>query len=185
MFPIQDINKTWTLFLDRDGVINHEKALDYIYHWEEFVFYDGVLEALKIFAETFETIVITTNQRGIGKGLMTEADLEDIHTKMTAAIEKAGGRIDSIYYCSSLDNHHPSRKPNPGMAWQAKKDFPAIDFNKSIMIGNNISDMDFGKNAGMHTVFVKTTHPQQTYPHPSIDLICNNLLNFAEMLKPA
>jgi HAD superfamily hydrolase (TIGR01662 family) len=182
MLDLSLVDKSWTLFLDRDGVINHEKYQDYVYNYGEFVFYDGVPEAMKLLAERFGRIVITTNQKGIGKGLMTEADLQDIHYRMTQVIEAAGGRIDRIYYCTALDNNHPNRKPNPGMAWEAQQDFPDIAMNRSLIVGNNISDMEFGRNAGMHTVFVKTTHPQQPLPHPAIDLAVENLPDFAKAL---
>ena len=168
--------------MDRDGVLNHEKYQDYVYNYDEFVFYDGVKEAMKLLAERFGLILITTNQKGVGKGLMTEADLQDIHHRMTQEIAAAGGRIDKIYYCTSTDNNHPNRKPNPGMAKDAQKDFPAIDLQKALIVGNNISDMEFGRNAGMHTVFVKTTHPQQPLPHPAIDLAVDDLPTFAKAL---
>jgi len=185
MLDLKNINNNWTLFLDRDGVINHEKKLDYVYNFDEFIFYDGVLKALNILASRFNTIVVTTNQKGIGKGLMTEADLHDIHIKMKDEIVAAGGRIDGIYFCTALNDEAICRKPNTGMAFEAQKDFPHIDFSTSLIVGNNISDMEFGRNAGMHTVFVKTTNPQQTLPHPAIDLCFNNLLNFAEALQQA
>ncbi|NII28918.1 HAD family hydrolase [Pseudoflavitalea sp. X16] len=183
MLDLTQIDKSWTLFLDRDGVINHEKYQDYVYNYEEFIFYEGVPEALKTLASRFGRIVITTNQRGIGKGLMTETDLHQIHARMLQDIAATGGRIDKIYYCTSLDNDHPNRKPNPGMAWEAIKDFPEINLQKSLIVGNNISDMEFGRNAGMHTVFVKTTHPQQPLPNPAIDLAVNGLPEFAKALQ--
>ena len=177
------IDKTWTLFLDRDGVINHEKKMDYVLNWDEFRFYDGVTEALKMFAEIFGTIVMVTNQRGVGKGLMTLEDLSNIHTNMQRVISEAAGRIDKIYFCSSMDNDCYERKPNPGMAYQAQKDFPSIDFNKSIMIGNKPSDMQFGKNAGMFTIFLATTNPEVPFPNPIIDVRCNDLLEAAQYIQ--
>jgi D-glycero-D-manno-heptose 1,7-bisphosphate phosphatase len=102
---------------------------------------------------------------------------------MLRDLEAAGGRIDKIYYSIGATDDDPLRKPHPGMAWLAKKDFPEIDFSKSIMVGNNISDMDFGRNAGMFTVFLKTTHPEQTLPYPSIDLAYNSLPDFAKALQ--
>ncbi|MHA4811227.1 HAD-IIIA family hydrolase [Flavitalea flava] len=173
----------WTLFLDRDGVINHEKEESYIFNYSEFAFYSGVKEALKLLAGKFGRILVVTNQKGVGKGLMTREDLLDIHQKMTAEIDEAGGRIDRIYFCDSLSNDHPCRKPNPGMAFEAKKDFEKIDLVRSVMVGNNISDMEFGKNAGMHTVFLKTTNPGQSLPHPAIDLAFDSLLDFAKALS--
>lgn len=185
MLDLQQIDNHWTLFLDRDGVINHEKYQDYVYNYDEFIFYDGVLDALRTFAGRFGRIIITTNQRGIGKGLMTEVDLHEIHARMVHDIEAAGGRIDKIYYCTSLDNDHSHRKPNPGMALEAARDFPEIDLQRSLIVGNNISDMEFGRNAGMFTVFVKTTHPEQPLPNPTIDLAVNDLAGFAKALQSA
>ncbi len=180
MLDLQKVDMTWSLFLDRDGVLNHDKDNDYILNWEEFRFYDVTLEALSILSQLFGRIVVTTNQKGVGKGLMTVDDLTLIHTNMLTRIEETGGRIDKAYYCADLSDDAPDRKPNPGMAHQAKLDFPEIDMSKSIMVGNRISDMGFGRNAGMHTVFVTTTHPDTPYPDPMIDLRFNNLLEFAK-----
>ena len=177
---LSQIDKTWTLFLDRDGVINHEKKEDYILNWKEFHFYDGVTQAIKILSQIFGTIVMVTNQRGVGKGLMSSTDLTDIHNNMLAIIDKSEGRLDKIYYCDSMDNDCYDRKPNPGMAYQAKKDFPQIDFRKSIMVGNKLSDMKFGKNAGMYTVYLDTTNPEVPSDEALIDFRFKDLPSFAE-----
>jgi D-glycero-D-manno-heptose 1,7-bisphosphate phosphatase len=182
----QDLNRIdrhWTLFLDRDGVINQEKENSYIFHYGEFRFYDQVKEALRIFASVFGRIVVVTNQRGVGRGMMTAEELKIIHDKMLAEVVLAGGRIDRIYYADSLDNDHPHRKPNPGMAHAAQADFPEIDFHRALMVGNNLSDMEFGRNAGMYTVYLRTTHPDQPLPHPAIDLAFNSLHDFAKHLQ--
>ena len=94
-----DITPYDTLLLDRDGTINVHIIGDYVRKWSDFEFIPGALEALAKFAKHFKHIFIVTNQRGIGKGKYTEADLMDIHNKMNAEIKKAGGRIDKIYYC--------------------------------------------------------------------------------------
>lgn len=183
MFDPKKIDSSWTLFLDRDGVLNYEKYEDYIYNYDEFIFYEGVPEALKVFAQRMGNIIIVTNQRGVGKGLMTETALQDIHTKMTRDIKAAGGRIDSIYYCTALESSHPDRKPNPGMLYHALADFPHIDTKKSVVVGNNLSDMEFGRNGSIYTVFLKTTHPEQAIPHPYIDLAFDTLPDFAKALQ--
>jgi D-glycero-D-manno-heptose 1,7-bisphosphate phosphatase len=183
MLNLKNIDKSWTIFLDRDGVINREKKDDYIYHPGEFEFYEGAMEAMAIFSKLFNKVIIVTNQRGVEKGLMTLQNLQDIHDHMTDALGKVHATIDKIYYCTSLDNDHPYRKPQTGMALKAKNDFPDIDFSKSLMVGNNLSDMEFGRNAGMYTVFVKTTSPDINLPHPSIDLAFNDLLNFSRVLS--
>jgi D-glycero-alpha-D-manno-heptose 1-phosphate guanylyltransferase len=179
---LQAIDKSWTLFLDRDGVINYEKEEDYILHWQEFKFYEGVKDALRKLSAKFGRLIVVSNQRGVGKGLMTEETLSDIHQKMIAEIGAAGGRIDGIYYCTAIDEKDSLRKPNPGMAFLAKKDYPGINFDKSIMAGNKPGDMLFGKNAGMYTVYIATTHPETPFPHPDIDLRFDSLPDFAKAL---
>jgi histidinol-phosphate phosphatase family protein len=183
MLDLKKINNDWTLFLDRDGVINHEKDQDYIYHYDEFNFYEGVREALQYLSTKFGKIIIITNQRGVGRKLMTEEDLLSIHEQMLADIEVSGGRVHKIYYCVANDDSHPNRKPNAGMAREALRDFPEIDLERSIMVGNSMSDMQFGRNAGMFTVFVRTTDPDQVFPHPSIDLAFVDLPDFAKALQ--
>jgi len=185
MLDLRKIDNKWTLFLDRDGVLNHDKPDSYIFNPAEFRFYDGVLDSMEFFATRFRHIILVTNQRGVGRGLMTEDALMEIHGDMMKSIRAANGRIDQIYYCTSTDNTHPNRKPNPGMALQAKKEFPDIDLNRSIMVGNNLSDMKFGRAAGMFTVFLKTTIPDVELPDKDIDLAFEALDDFAKaLLKP-
>ena len=177
-----DMNTDWTVFLDRDGVINYEKENDYILNWSEFEFYPGATKAISLLSEKFAKLIVVSNQRGVGRGLMSEKDLLNIQRQMKLEIEKNGGRIDKIYYCTATDSYHFYRKPNPGMALQAAKDFPSIDLSKTIMVGNKLSDMQFGRNAGTHTVYLKTTHPEQTLPHADIDLAFDSLIDFAKAL---
>lgn len=157
------------LFLDRDGVINEEKHGSYIFRPDEFRFYPGVLKALKDLRVSFDYILVVTNQRGIGRGFMQESDLSAVHDFMQAAIEGAGGRVDGIYFAPHLDDDHPRRKPNIGMALEAQQAFPDLDFRQSIMIGNNLSDMEFGHRLHMHTVFLHTTKPRLKEPHDWVD----------------
>lgn len=182
MFNVKDIDAEWTLFLDRDGVINHEKANDYIHTWDEFTFYDGVLEAFEIFAKKFKTIIIVTNQRGVGKGVTKENDLQTIHQNMKLAIEESKGRVDAIYYCTDIESSSPNRKPNAGMGLQAMHDFPFINTAKALMIGNTLSDMQFGKNIGIHTIFLPTTRPEVDLKDASIDVVYPSLIAFARQL---
>lgn len=185
MINFKEIDKSWTLFLDRDGVINEEKKDAYILQRGEFLFYKTVKDAMKIVAGIFGIIVMVTNQKGVGKGLMTVADLEDIHDYMLEDIKKAGGRIDKVFYCADLDDTSINRKPNYGMAQQAKVLFPEIDFAKSIIVGNKLSDMQFGRNAGITTVFVASTNPEVEFPHPLIDARFNSLFEFANAVQSA
>ena len=100
---------------------------------------------------------------------------------MLLAIEEAGGKIDQVFYCTSLNNEDPNRKPNSGMALQAKQMFPEIDFSKSMMVGNMPSDMWFGKNIGAYTVYLPTRQHENPEAH-TVDASYKDLLAFAEAL---
>ena len=114
---IKNIDKSWTLFLDRDGVINVRPVNDYVKTWDEFIFLPGVLSAFKVFSGIFDRILIVTNQQGIAKNLMTPRDLYVIHQNMMKEIIANGGRLDGIYYCPDMYNKpHHCRKPGIRMA---------------------------------------------------------------------
>lgn len=182
MLDLKKIDTDWTLFLDRDGVINYEKEADYVRNPDEFRFYEGVPEAISVFSRRFGKIFVVTNQKGIGKGLMTEKDLDDIHTFMLSTIRKHQGRIDRIYFCPDLDEASPNRKPNPGMGYRAKAEFPEIDFSRSLMVGNTMSDMKFGKALGAKTIFIPSTKPMPELPDPLIDAVFQGLQALAKAL---
>lgn len=173
------IDKNWTLFLDRDGVINRKLENDYVKHTTEFEFLEGVHPALKKLNSIFGHIVVVTNQQCIGKNIIRVEDLELIHNNMMYEINFLGGRIDKIYFSPYLAaDNHPTRKPGTGMALQAQQDFPAIDFKHSIMVGDSISDMEFGRHAGMKTVYISEHHKTDE----RIDFNCRSLFEFSELL---
>ncbi len=180
-----EIDNTWTLFLDRDGVINVESVGSYVTTWEEFKFHNGALDALRMLGHLFGNIVVVSNQRGVGRGIMTMEDLREINGNMRAAVVENGGRIDRVYASTAVTDDDHNRKPNTGMGLQAQEDFPAIDFKKSVMVGNSISDMEFGKRLSMHTVFLTTKHEPFTLPHDLIDEQYSSLNEWAAKLIPA
>lgn len=173
------IDKSWTLFLDRDGVINVETPGTYVTTWEEFIFCDGAKEGLNMLNDIFGNIVVVTNQRGVGRGIMSMDTLREINANMKAGIKEAGGRVDRIYACTAVEDTDHNRKPNTGMALQAKEDYPEIDFRRSIIVGNSLSDMEFGKRMAMHTVFLTTKHGPYTLPHDLIDEQFDSLKSWA------
>ncbi len=162
--------------------IERGKKDSYIFHRGELKIYDYVPESIAYLSRIFNKLILVTNQKGIGKALMTAGDLADIHDYLQENLAKANGKLDAIYFAPDLDANSPDRKPNAGMAFQAKKDFPEIDFSKSIMVGNRMSDMQFGRNAGMYTVFVSTTHPETPFPDANIDYRFDSLADFAKHL---
>lgn len=151
------INSSWTLFLDRDGVINQRIIGGYVKHPNEFSFEEGALSAIADFSTQFQHIFVVTNQQGIAKGIMTTEDLHKVHAYMTAEIEGAGGKLTHCYFAPEFQSdEHSTRKPKPHMALKAQQDYPTINFQQSIMVGDTDSDILFGKQLGMVTVRVET-----------------------------
>jgi histidinol-phosphate phosphatase family protein len=179
---LKNIDSSWTLFIDRDGVVNEEKNEDYIHTWSEFKFYKGVKEAFKIFNERLGPIIMVTNQRGIAKGVTKLQDLKNIHSNMLTEINEADGRIDKIYFCPDMESEN--RKPNPGMGLKAVKNFDKINLSKSIMIGNTLSDMKFGRNLGVAiNIFLRTTRKDVDPNDDNIDLVFETLIDVAKELQ--
>ena len=167
-YPV--IDSEWTLFLDRDGVINKKLEGRYVTSPEELTLLPGAADAIAVFSSLFDRIIIVTNQQGIGKEIMTHQDLSSVHSNLVEQLNYFGGRIDEIYYCPDLAyEDSPTRKPNPGMGFQAKKDFPKINFRKSIMVGDSESDIQFGKALRMVTVRISNAKDQYAdFTHPSL-----------------
>ncbi|MBR1510459.1 MAG: HAD-IIIA family hydrolase [Bacteroidales bacterium] len=147
-------SKAQVLFLDRDGVINRLLPGDYVKKWDEFHFIPGIKEALAIWNKRFKSIVLVTNQRGVGKGLMSDADLSRIHARMMTEIMDAGGRIDLILTCTALSDEDPRRKPNVGMFLEACQLLPGLKPEDCIMIGDTPSDAAFAVNCGMQFILL-------------------------------
>jgi D-glycero-D-manno-heptose 1,7-bisphosphate phosphatase len=154
------VDNSWTLFLDRDGVINERIMDGYVQSVSEFKFLPGTLDSICKLSQYFQFVIVVTNQQGIGKKQMTSCNLSDIHAYMLEKVKVQGGRIDAVFYAPELksDPSH-TRKPKPDLALQAKKEYPSIDFEKSIMVGDTDSDIMFGKNLGMKTVRIIGADP--------------------------
>ena len=150
------------LFLDRDGVINRRIDGDYVRNLSQFEFLPGAIDAIVRLGKRFRYVIVVTNQQGIGKGLMSAGDVSEIHDYIIEQIQAAGGHIDKIYCCPSLEaTNDPNRKPGIGMGLQARHDFPDIDFSRSLMIGDSASDMLFAEKLGM-SAFLST--PENLFP---------------------
>lgn len=185
MKPRQETHRYSALFLDRDGVINRRNPEGYISYKDEFALNEGVGEAMAELSFLFNWIIVVTNQQGVGKGLMTEGDLMAIHDKMIEEIETAGGRIDKIYSCTSLEEAGDiRRKPSAGMILQAQEDFPQIDLSESWMVGDTISDLELAKNMGIKSAFIwsdlEANSGWESYP---VYVAVPDLLAFVSWLK--
>lgn len=143
------------ILLDRDGVINKERA-DYVKNWDEFVFLPGVLTALQQLAALPVPIVVVTNQSVIGRGIVQRQQIDQIHERARQQVQKAGGRIDQFFLCP----HHPDegclcRKPQPGLLQQAAAtfDFP---LQEAVFVGDAITDFQAAQAAGCRSILVRS-----------------------------
>lgn len=145
-----DLNeKRPAVFFDRDGVVNRSPGdAYYVTSWEQFEFSPGIFEALSIVKEKGYLAILVTSQKGVGKGLMTQATLDDIHERMqTTLLEKAGHAFDGVYaYTGPECQHQP--KPDPEMVFSAVGDH-GIDLSQSWMIGDADRDIEMGIAAGL------------------------------------
>ena len=178
--------KLWdTLFLDRDGVINKRKKGGYITHPDELELLPGAARAIRNLNPFFERILIITNQQGIGKGLMTESDLEEVHIKMLRAIEAERGWIDKIYFAPQLASQDDyMRKPQAGMIIKAIQDFPKIELHRSWVVGDTTADLKLAYDLGIDSAFVRT--PQEAasdWEQYKPKVVVKSLVDFAKHLE--
>lgn len=170
-----------TLFLDRDGVLNRHLPGEYVRHWGMWEWIPRTREAIATLSKQYHRLIIVSNQQGVGKGLMSQADLDDVHAHMLHDIEASGGRIDNVYTCTDLqDSGSPNRKPAIGLALQAQKDFPDIDLTRSVMVGDSLSDMQFARNAGMRAVYLTKNNPVPVQVQDYTDLFFPTLSDFCK-----
>lgn len=178
------MKSTRTLFLDRDGVINTELPGDYVKAWNEFVFEPGVFNALTLLKKHFSRLIVVTNQRGVGIGIMSRSDLDQIHERMCDELASYGVRIDAIFCATAADRSDPMRKPNPTMGHQALDAFPDIDIQSSWIAGNSEGDIQFGKNLGLKSAFIDDKgHFRNSIHAFGSDCIYPSLLEWAEAVE--
>ncbi|MGH1525694.1 D-glycero-alpha-D-manno-heptose-1,7-bisphosphate 7-phosphatase [Leifsonia sp. L25] len=137
----------WCLFLDRDGVINRRIVGDYVRTARQWEYLPGALHALRLLSGWAPRIVIVTNQRGVGRGLVSPDDLDRIHSRFLHDVSLAGARVDAIRVCPHLETDGCTcRKPLPGLAlsWLAVN--REVNPARSIMVGDSLSDMEMAEN---------------------------------------
>lgn len=173
-------NGGWNLFLDRDGVINRQVRDGYVLSVEQFEFLPGAIESIPVLGNLFDNIFIVTNQQCLGKGLLDMERLSAIHNYMLDRIGENGGRISEIFVSPFLDSEdHPYRKPGTGMALDAASRYPGVDLTRSVMVGDSLTDMQFGRNSGMVNVLIGN---DKDIPGNFVDLRFGSLLDFADGL---
>lgn len=151
------------IFIDRDGTLNVEK--NYLHKWADWEWIPGAVDAIKRFNAAGYLVIVTSNQAGIARGMYVEADLLELHQRVDEDLTQHGGRIDAFYYCP----HHPEhgavrdcecRKPEPGMLLEATREHD-VDLTHSFMIGDKISDVEAGLNAGVTPILVLTGYGEK------------------------
>ena len=144
-----------TVFLDRDGVINRKpRDGQYVTRWTDFTFLPGAAEALALLAGYPVRLIVVTNQRAVARELLSAAELDEIHARMCWALAVSGARIDAVYACVHQVGACTCRKPGAGLLLRARDDFPDVDFARSIVIGDSVSDLQPGVRLGCRVVLV-------------------------------
>ena len=174
-----NIDSSWSLFLDRDGVINERPINDYVLEWDKFHFRSGVLSSFAALSAKFSHVFVVTNQQCVALNRISESDLDNIHLQMQKEISDNGGFVTKVFAATELKNEFSKmRKPKTTMAQMAKKEFPNVDFKKSIMVGDTDSDIIFGKKIGMKTVLIISSEKTSIKP----DISLNSLSDLSALL---
>lgn len=173
------------IILDRDGVINHDSR-KYIKNADEWVPITGSPKAIANLTQIGYTVVICSNQSGIGHGLYGMKELNEMHEKMHKLIDNAGGSIDAIFICPHIpEDDCTCRKPKPGMINEIADRFNIDDMSKIMFVGDSERDLLAIESAGGIPVLVKTGNGKKslnktTIPHGT--LVFDNLLAVSEYL---
>ena len=161
------------IFLDRDGVIVENRD-DYIRSWADVTFIPEALDSLASISQLEYLIVLVTNQSAVGRGILDIKDAKEINSRLVEEIRKAGGRIDGVFMCPHAPEFGCScRKPKPGLLLAAAEEL-SLNLSQSIMIGDALTDIIAGQEAGVRNNFMvltgrgaeqsKLSHPEDLEP---------------------
>jgi D-glycero-D-manno-heptose 1,7-bisphosphate phosphatase len=169
-----------SVFLDRDGVVNEKMPEgSYVTSWEEFRVLPGVPEAIAQVNQAGLRVIVVSNQRGVALGRYTASDVEAMHCRFQESLKPHGAHVDAFYFCPHDKKECNCRKPLPGMFEEAQKDFPDITADTSVMVGDSLSDIEFGRRIGMRTIFIQGDPAcQKPGAHKAAEeagAICNSL----------
>lgn len=191
-FPVVSVVEpsSKAVFLDRDGTVNVLTPGEYVLHPRDIRLLPGVTKAIKKLNSLGYLVIIITNQGTIGRGVLTEKKLDEIHDIIIRRLARKGAKIDAVYHCP----HHPKavlpghaiqcacRKPNIGMILKAFRQF-SINKKKSFLIGDTTADILAGKRAGVKTILVKTGYGGSDGKHDvKPDFIAKNILDAVKFI---
>ena len=151
------------VIFDRDGVVNVSPGAGYVLRWEDFHFSAGIIEALRFCRERGYVTILATSQQGVGKGLMSQQDLDTIHANMQTELQNMGAQFDGIYACTCLktDPGCLCRKPSADMILRAAADHK-LDLSHSLLVGDADRDIEMGMNAGVPvTIRIESENPHK------------------------
>lgn len=177
-------------FLDRDGVINLDRA--YVHKWEEFEFVPGAVDAMKRLSDAGYALVIVTNQSGIARGMYTEDDYQLLTRQMCEALAFVGVLVAGVYHCP----HHPRgnvpglamecdcRKPAPGMVLRAAREL-GLSLADSLLVGDKPSDVLAARAAGVGRVYaVHSDNAESVGAEDGADAVYADLLACVNAVIP-
>jgi len=153
------------VFLDRDGTLNEDPG--YISDPEKVVMFPQTGDALALLKKYGFLLIVISNQSGIARGIMTSEDVNSVNEKINNLLSEHKVKIDAFYYCPAHPDYSSKeececRKPSAKLVMEAVKEFN-IDLEKSFFIGDSVSDVQCGKNAGMKTILVKTGKGEESF----------------------
>jgi D-glycero-D-manno-heptose 1,7-bisphosphate phosphatase len=152
----QDFGEISYVFLDRDGVINKKMPEGaYVTCVEDVEILPGVEDAISRLNHAGIKVLVVSNQRGVALGLYTSETVDSIHEKLQQSLRLRGAHIDRFYFCPHDRGQCRCRKPLPGMFDLARLDFSELDPGSSAMVGDSVSDVEFGSQLGMYTVYIE------------------------------
>lgn len=173
------------VFLDRDGVLNRKMPEGvYVTERARFEWLPGAIEAVARMNRARLTVILVTNQRGIALGLLSERQLELIHSRMATDLAARGAHLDAIFFCPHDRGVCDCRKPGVGLFRQAFQRFPEANPRNSVVIGDSLSDIRAGQQLGMKTIFIEG-EPERQKPGSGLaaeeaDLTGRSLLDIVE-----
>jgi D-glycero-D-manno-heptose 1,7-bisphosphate phosphatase len=171
------------VLIDRDGTINVERH--YLSSPEQIELFPDTAEGIKLLKSLGLPVAVVTNQSAIGRGYFDLAMLEEIHDRLHAVLEASGASVDAVYFCPHLpEDECNCRKPLTDMAQRAAADFNA-ELSDSFVIGDNVCDIELGKNVNATTILVRTGYGARTEQEKKTapDYIVENLFEAANLIK--
>lgn len=174
-------------FLDRDGTL-----IELVHHLtdpQKVRLLPGAAQAVRDLARLGYAVVLVSNQSAIGRGLMTEARLAEVHAEVVRQLAVEGAALDGFYFCPLAPKiedptviEHPDRKPGPGMLQRAAREL-GLELGRSFMVGDAVSDVLAGKNAGCRaSILVRTGYGERDLAYQAADHAVESLVAAAELI---